>query len=135
MVFVREWKWRRMLIRQHDLSDCGPACLSAICRYYRKYASVSKIRQLAKTNPNGTSLLGLLEASLVLGFDAKGVRAESADCISLPAIVHVIIEAKISHYIVLLEVTAGNVIVMDPAGGVIRRIKRDEFAGMWTGVT
>jgi ATP-binding cassette, subfamily C, bacteriocin exporter len=134
MAFVKVWKWRRMLIRQRDLSDCGPACLAAVCRYYNKYESVSRIRQLAKTDPNGTTVLGIVEAAQVLGFDAKGVRAESPEFIPLPAIVHVIVDERISHYLVVMQATGNVVTVMDPAEGRMKRYSRNQFDNIWTGI-
>jgi ATP-binding cassette, subfamily C, bacteriocin exporter len=134
MVFVREWKWRRLLIRQHDLTDCGPACLASVCRYYNKYVAVSKIRQLAKTDQNGTTLLGIIESAVALGFEARGIRADAVETISRPAILYVIINEKISHYIVLLNVSEKVVTVMDPAEGELRRISRKEFGMIWTGI-
>ena len=35
-------------IKQHDLKDCGPACLSMIARHYGFTMSISKIREIAK---------------------------------------------------------------------------------------
>jgi ATP-binding cassette, subfamily C, bacteriocin exporter len=134
MGFVREWKWRRLLIRQHDLTDCGPACLASVCRYYKKYVAVSKIRQLSKTDPNGTTLLGIVESATALGFEAKGIRADAIEKIATPAILHVIIDEKISHYIVLAKACERVVTVMDPAEGKLRRIGRKEFGMMWTGI-
>ena len=32
-------------IRQHDMSDCGPACLAMVARYYRGSVSIAKIRE------------------------------------------------------------------------------------------
>ena len=134
MALGKEWKWRRLLIRQHDLSDCGPACLASVCSYYKKHVAVSRIRQWAKTDRNGTTLLGVVEAATTLGFDAKGVRAVAIEVITLPAIVHVIINEKISHYVVLVQITDRAAIIMDPAEGKMKRIGRVEFSKIWTGV-
>jgi ATP-binding cassette subfamily B protein len=134
MVFVKEWRWRRLLIRQHDLSDCGPACVASICSYHKKYVPVAKIRQLAKTDPNGTTLLGIVDAASVLGLDAKGIRADSPENVAMPAIVHVIVDERISHYMVLLNITKKKVTVMDPAEGRLKTMSRGEFNKIWTGI-
>jgi ATP-binding cassette, subfamily C, bacteriocin exporter len=134
MAYMKEWIWRRVLIRQRDLSDCGPACLAAVCKYYNKYVAVSQIRQLAKTNRKGTTVLGIVEAALKLGFDAKGVRADSTDVISLPAIVHAIIDERFSHYLVLIRIAGKTATFMDPAEGKLRTMRLGEFRKIWTGI-
>ncbi|QWH69556.1 hypothetical protein EXW41_27905 (plasmid) [Bacillus wiedmannii] len=43
-------------IKQHDLQDCGPACLAMISRHYGLSLSISKIREVS-----GTDLKGVYE--------------------------------------------------------------------------
>ena len=50
-------------IRQHDQSDCGAACLSSIAAAYGYHQPISKIRDMASTEKNGTNVMGLVEAA------------------------------------------------------------------------
>ncbi|MBL7696574.1 MAG: ATP-binding cassette domain-containing protein, partial [Chitinophagaceae bacterium] len=136
MGFPKRKKFRRISIRQRDVSDCGPACLASICASYGLYVAVSRIRQMAGTDKQGSSVLGMVEAALQLGFDAKGVRTdyESFTLDIMPAIVHVVINERISHFIVVEKIGKEWVSVMDPAEGRARKISRKEFTAIWTGV-
>src|SRR4051812_43305360 len=112
MAFVKQKNWRPPLIRQRDGSDCGPACLASVCGFYGFHMGVSRIRQLTVTDQHGTSVLGLVEAAMQLGLQAKGIRStyESMKITTLPSIVHVRTEEKMSHYMVLVKVSEKRVI-------------------------
>jgi ATP-binding cassette subfamily B protein len=136
MALMKQRKLRLSLIRQRDMSDCGPACLASVCGCYGLHVTVSAIRHLALTDQKGTSMLGIVDAAIALGLNAEGIRTEyeSLGLTSLPAIVHVIINQKINHYMVLVKVKAKEVIVMDPAEGKLKKITEEEFRKIWTGV-
>ena len=55
------------LIKQLDESDCGPACIAMFCSHFGVNISISKIREFAGTDYNGTTLRGMLEACNQLG--------------------------------------------------------------------
>lgn len=67
-------KKRIKRIKQHDVSDCGAACLVSIAAFYNLYVPIAKIRQLIGTTKDGTNMLGLVEGAEKIGFDAKGVK-------------------------------------------------------------
>ena len=48
-------------IKQHDMTDCGAACLASIASYYNLELPISRIRQLASTDQMGTNVLGLID--------------------------------------------------------------------------
>lgn len=123
-------------VKQRDITDCGAACIASIASHYRLNLPVARIRQLASTDKRGTNVLGLLEALQKLGFQAKGVRGpiESLSKIPKPAIAHVIIKEVLQHYVVIYEVTASKVVVMDPADGQMHPYSYEEFKKIWTGV-
>ena len=58
-------------IKQHDITDCGAACIASIAAFYRLYLPLSKIRQYIGTDKYGTNILGILEGAQKIGFDAK----------------------------------------------------------------
>ncbi len=123
-------------IRQHDVADCGAACLRAIGLYHGKRISVARLRQHASTDRHGTNVLGLVEAAERFGFTAKGVRA-GADALAslpLPAIVHLRLDNGLLHYCVLHRIQPAHAELMDPAEGRSVRMPREEFLRQWTGV-
>ena len=123
-------------IRQHDLKDCGPACLAMISRYYGFETSISKLREVAGTDLHGTNVQGLIESGEKLGFDVKGVRATDSSAlkeIPLPAIAHVVVDETLLHYVVVYKIKKNKVYIADPGQGLIT-YSIDEFQKIWTGV-
>ena len=92
----------KLFIKQRDQSDCGVACLATILKYYQAEASLEKLRELSGTSKEGTTLLGLYQAANQIGLYAEGFEAEIAHLKTLeyPAILHVIINGKLQHYII-----------------------------------
>ncbi|NNL01128.1 MAG: hypothetical protein HKP39_02505, partial [Eudoraea sp.] len=37
----------RITIKQHDITDCGAACLASIASYYELHIPIARIRQYA----------------------------------------------------------------------------------------
>ncbi|MEK4419171.1 peptidase domain-containing ABC transporter [Bacillus sp. FSL K6-0268] len=123
-------------IKQQDLKDCGPACLTMISRYYGWKTSISKIREVAGTDLQGTNVQGLIESGEKLGFDVKGVKATNKNAlheISLPAIAHVVIEDGLLHYVVIHKVKKNKIYIVDPGKGHMV-YALEEFCKMWTGI-
>ena len=123
-------------VRQHDITDCGAACLLSVARHYRLQLPLARIRQYAGTGQSGTSVLGLVEAATRLGFVAKGVRGpiESIGRVPHPAIAHLIQKENGQHFVVVYETDDRGVRVMDPADGAVRWWARSRFAEEWSGV-
>jgi len=63
-------------IKQHDIPDCGAACLAIICKQHGYKKHISQIREIAGTDKHGTNALGMIEAANKLGFKAKAVKGE-----------------------------------------------------------
>lgn len=87
-------KKRKIGIKQHDITDCGAACLASVAAHFGLELPISKIRQYASTDKKGTNILGLMEAADKLGFSAKGVKGEfeSLFKIPTPTIAHVVVK-------------------------------------------
>lgn len=124
-------------VKQHDLKDCGVACLATITKQYGLKVSISKIREIAGTDMQGTSAYGLVKAAESLGFSAKGVKASKAEDIfgefPKPAIAHVIIDGTFLHYVVIHKVTKEEILIADPAKGIVK-YNPEEFFKIWTGI-
>ena len=93
-------------IKQHDITDCGAACLATICRQNGYKVGITKIREIARTDKQGTNVQGLIMAAEQLGFNAKGVKANKENFFSkfpLPCIAHVICDGNLSHYVLYIK--------------------------------
>jgi ABC-type bacteriocin transporter len=123
-------------IRQHDITDCGAACLASIAEYWGLKYNISKLRILASTDKDGTNLMGLIEAAQKIGLIAKGVRCppENLRHIPVPAIAHVKLKNGLLHFLVVYNAGKKKLVIMDPADGTIKRIYEKEFLSTWTGI-
>ncbi|NDV57538.1 peptidase domain-containing ABC transporter [Bacteroides sp. 519] len=127
---------RGIKIKQHDITDCGAACLASVCAYYGLRFPVSRIRQYAFTDQKGTNILGLVEAANKLGLSAKGVRAkfEALSVCPKPMIAHIIVKEQLQHFVVVYKVTKTHITYMDPGDGRMHKVTNEEFEKIWTGV-
>lgn len=125
-----------ILIKQHDITDCGAACLASIAAHYGLNFPIARIRQYAFTDKKGTNIRGMIEAAAKIGLDAKGVKGpfECLKEIPTPAVAHVIVKEALHHFVVIYKVTDKYIEVMDPADGRMHKRKPDEFKKEWTGI-
>ncbi|QHT65263.1 peptidase domain-containing ABC transporter [Rhodocytophaga rosea] len=123
-------------IKQHDITDCGAACLTSIAAHYKLRLPIARVRQYTSTDTKGTNVLGLVQAATGLGFTAKGVKGtfESLFKIPTPAIAHVVMQGGLHHFVVIYGVTKQYIIVMDPADGKKHNLLHEEFKKQWSGV-
>ena len=126
-------------VKQHDMRDCGAACLASVAAHYRLRMPIARIRQYACTDKQGTNVLGLIQAAEKMGFVAKGVKAqkEVLDKIPTPAIAHVVRkngDMELHHFVVVYGYRKGQVKIMDPAYGTMEFVPAEKFNGEWTGV-
>lgn len=123
-------------IKQHDITDCGAACLATVSKQYGLAVSITKIREIAGTDREGTSAYGMVQSAEKLGFTAKAVKGDANAFFSefpLPAIAHIATESGLLHYVVIHKITKKKVIIADPARG-IRKVSPEEFFREWTGI-
>lgn len=123
-------------IKQHDITDCGAACLASIAAHHKLNVPIARIRQYASTDKKGTNVLGMIEAADKLGFSAKGVKGpfESLFKIPKPAIAHVIVKEVLHHFVVIYDTTEKYIEVMDPGDGQMHKLSHEEFQKQWTGI-
>jgi ATP-binding cassette subfamily B protein len=129
------WK-KYYCIRQHDITDCGAACLATISKQYGLKIPIIKIREIAGTDKQGTNAYGVIKAAQKLGFSAKGVKGDQDSFFSefpLPAIAHVVINKSLLHYVVIHRIRKNEVLVADPGQGLMK-YSPEEFFRIWTGV-
>lgn len=123
-------------IKQYDITDCGAACLATISKQYGLKIPITKIREVAGTDRQGTNAYGVIKAAEQLGFTAKAVRGNQEAFFSefpLPAIAHVVMDGSLLHYVVIHKITKKEVIVADPGKGIVKYTP-EEFFKLWTGV-
>ena len=127
---------RGTLIKQHDIKDCGAACLASVGAYYGNKMPIAKIRQICHTDTRGTNVLGIIQGLEAMGFNAKGVKGdiEALSNIPLPAIAHIIVNGQLHHFVVIYKLSKGKVTVMDPAYGKLEEYSEEDFTKIWTGV-
>lgn len=122
---------RYYCVRQHDITDCGAACLATISKQYGLKTSITRIREVAGTDKQGTNAYGVIKAAEELGFEAKGVKGDKEAFLSgvpLPCIAHMIVDGALLHYVVVHKVTNKKVIIADPGCGIVK-LTPEEFFG------
>jgi len=126
---------QRITVRQRDMADCGPACISSVMAYHGIRVPVARIRQLAGTDRKGTSMWGMVTALQKLGFEARGMRgtAEHLDRLPLPFIAHLENGDGFQHYVCVYRVKKDRIRVMDPGSGTLSRCERKDFREKWSG--
>ena len=123
-------------VKQEGIRDCGVASLLMIIKYYKGNISLNTLRELTKTNKNGTTAYHLIEASKNLGFRAMGVKCEfnniKKDNLILPCIAHVTLDNAYHHYIVIYEINfhKKELLIADPASQ-IKKISFTDFNKIW----
>ena len=118
-------------IKQHDITDCGAACLATICKQNDYKIGITRIREVAGTDKQGTNVYGIIKAAETLGFSAKGVKGDKEAFFSefpLPCIAHVIIDGNLLHYVVIHKITKKQVVIADPGAGIVK-LTPEEFFG------
>lgn len=124
------------IVKQHDLTDCGPACLSSIIMHYHGYVPIEVLRLKCKTNETGTSASNLISAAGEFNLAGYGAKAESIEKIDqkmLPCIAHVKLSNGLFHFVVIYEIKNNYLIVMDPAVGKVKMTK-EKFSNIFMGV-
>ncbi len=129
------WPFRRRYphVPQVDLTDCGPAVLATIAKYYKLALSKAKIREIAGTDVHGTNLKGLTVAAERAGFEAVGATAKWETLfgqITFPMVAHIVNEHGYGHFVTLYEVKEDEVLVADPSSGV-ERWSKEKFLERW----
>ncbi|MDD3187695.1 MAG: peptidase domain-containing ABC transporter [Bacilli bacterium] len=120
-------------IKQVEAKNCGIACMQMILKYYKANISKVKLMDLSKTNKSGTSAYNIIETFKYFDFDAKGLKVDKVNNITLPCIAHVVIDNSYFHYIVIYEVRKDGYIIADPANKIYK-IKKEDFDKIFNGV-
>ena len=114
-------------IRQHDISDCGAACLASVSAYWGLRLPIARIRLFSNTDSRGTTFKGLIDAAKAFGFNAEGYKAQERSLYKIPkpAILHLEKSSGLLHFVVLYGIKNGLLRIMDPMDGEIHSIKME----------
>ena len=131
--------YKRTFIPQIDARDCGVAALASIAKFYGSDYSLAHLRELAKTNKEGTTALGIVKAAKEMSFETRAIQADMSlfemEDIPYPFIVHVNKEGKLQHYYVVYKNIKDHLIIGDPDPTVkVTKMTKERFASEWTGV-
>ena len=116
-------------IPQHDLMDCGPACISMIASHYGKAYDIQYLRENTFMTREGVTLLGITQAAEQIGFSTLPAKLTLEKLIwlivdsqvSLPCIIH----WNQNHFVVLKKISKSLLTkkyvfkLADPAYGFI----------------
>ena len=131
--------YKHTFVPQIDARDCGVAALASIAKFYGSDFSLAHLRELAKTNKEGTTALGIVKAADEIGFETRPVQADKTlfdmRDVPYPFIVHVNKEGKLQHYYVVYQTKKDYLIIGDPDPSVkITKMSKERFFSEWTGV-
>lgn len=130
---------KKTFVPQIDARDCGVAALASIAKYYGSDYSLAHLRELAKTNKEGTTALGIVKAAKEMGFETRAIQADMTlfdmEDVPYPFIVHVNKDGKLQHYYVVYKNEKKHLIIGDPDPSVkVTKMPKEKFAADWTGV-
>ena len=121
------------LCRQKDSMQCGIACLSMICHYYKKNYSIETLSKYCVATNQGVSLLGMSKAANKVGLQTVCAKlsVNQLSQVKLPCIIH----WNQNHFVVLYKVKNGKKYsIADPGKGLLS-YSLEEFCDHWANST
>lgn len=125
-------KVEKVHVIQKDQSDCGVASLLSIIKYFGGDEKLERLRELSGTTKQGTTMLGLFQASNEIGLTVEAYEADIPNLIEQtePCILHIIKDKKLQHYVVFYGMKDEKLIISDPAEGV-KLVSKEELEEQW----
>lgn len=122
--------------KQLDASDCGPASLRMVAKYYGLDYSTEMLRRHCSISKQGVTMLGISSCARYIGFDTVGVRLTFAELFKegvFPCILH----WNQKHFVVCYGIEKHKdgryrIRISDPASQRLAYSK-DEFERCWIG--
>ncbi|TPR42353.1 peptide cleavage/export ABC transporter [Apilactobacillus micheneri] len=132
-------KIKKYYVPQVDERDCGVAALATVLKRYGSDYSLAHLRQMAKTDMEGTTALGLVRTAEKLKFDTKAIQADMAlfdiENLHFPFIVQVLKNNEFYHFYVVCKANNKKITIADPdPSDGVRKISKEQFEKEWTGV-
>ena len=128
---------RYYCIKQHDERDCAAACIATICHDFGIDMPVAYYRKKAKTNINGTSMYGIVDALNSFGFEADAYQVTVEELftnreLKFPMIAMVVNEHQMYHFLVVNKLCGNKLYISDPDKGK-KMISMQDFSHIFTG--
>lgn len=118
--------------QQHDIKDCGAACLTMIAQYHGQKYSFNEIKKLVPLKKTGVSLKGIQVGANYIGLDSMPIECAVNELSNrmCPCILH----WNQKHFVVLYKVidkhTKHTYVIADPNHGIIR-LNDIKFVSHW----
>ena len=120
-------------VKQLDSMQCGMACISMVCLFYKKSYRVSNISTLCRAGKIGVSIAGIEHVAGKLGFNVESylISINNIAEVTFPCILH----WNQNHFVVLYEIGKNGIFkIADPGKGLIN-YNLDEFKKHWISTT
>lgn len=129
---------KKFYVSQVDERDCGAAALAMVFRKYKSKVSIAHLREIAKTDMEGTTLLGIITAAKHFNFETRAVKADMSvfglKDIPFPFIAHVLTKDNYQHFYTVFGSSKNRVLIGDPNPTVgLTWISKTQFEHEWDG--
>ncbi|HEU0036516.1 MAG TPA: peptidase domain-containing ABC transporter [Kofleriaceae bacterium] len=118
-------------VQQLQWTDCGPACVAMILKYFGRDVTLDEVREIAGGGREGVDALALVKAAEWYGLRARGVSIDIEHLKFVPA--GSILHWEFDHYVVFEKLTSKGAHIVDPARGR-RVIPEKQLRTAFTGV-
>src|SRR5471030_771633 len=118
-------------IIQTEAAECGLACLAMVCGYHGKHVDLQTLRQRYGISSRGATLRTLMDIGNANELKSRALKLDldELNALKTPCILH----WDLNHFVVLVAVKQGKVIIHDPAFGR-RSLGLREVSEHFTGV-
>ena len=120
------------VLLQAEQAECGFVCVAMVAAFHGHSLNLPTMRRrFPASSAKGSTLADLINLGHCLGFNPRPLRVELEYLseLQIPCILH----WDMNHFVVLKKVTARQVVLHDPARGVVR-LSRAEVSHHLTGV-
>jgi ATP-binding cassette subfamily B protein len=120
------------VVKQSQITDCGPACLLSILKFYGGKTYLDRVRIMCHTDHKGSRLYDLKTAAELLGFQAAAYRFDKDQYPrhNEPAVLHFLTHENLDHFVVLYKIKKDKYLIGDPAKGLFW-LNRNDLDRHW----
>jgi NHLM bacteriocin system ABC transporter peptidase/ATP-binding protein len=116
---------------QHEVSECGAACLGMVLAYHGRWVPLEELRHATAVNRDGTKASNIVRAAQIYGMNARGFTRKPEELAEMT--MPVIVFWNFNHFLTIEGINDKKVWVNDPASGP-RTMTAEEFDEGFTGV-